>query len=210
MEWEALSAPLEAHLASSPLSLMLSPGLRDGFEKSLDEMSVGQGVVTLVAGTDGEVPTPTVLGADADAVRQNPDIIRTEMFGPASVVVRYRSEGEFAELVGLLEGQLTATVQGEDDDEIGDLVESLRERSGRILWNGWPTGVTVSYAQEHGGPYPATTASGTTSVGTAAIARFLRPVAYQSFPSSKLPPALQDDNPWGIERRVDGGSPTVV
>jgi NADP-dependent aldehyde dehydrogenase len=84
------------------------------------------------------------------------------------------------------------------------LLTVLREKSGRVLWNAWPTGVTVSYAQQHGGPYPATTAPGTTSVGTAAIRRFMRPVAYDSFPASQLPPPLRDDNPWGIARRVDG------
>jgi len=73
-----------------------------------------------------------------------------------------------------------------------------------VLWNGWPTGVSVTYAQQHGGPYPATTSSTTTSVGTAAVRRFLRPVAYQNLPDSLLPPALQEDNPWGITRRVDG------
>ncbi len=84
------------------------------------------------------------------------------------------------------------------------LLTTLAGRAGRVLLNGWPTGVTVSYAQQHGGPYPATTAVGTTSVGTAAIGRFLRPVAYQGVPEALLPPALQDANPWGIPRRVDG------
>jgi NADP-dependent aldehyde dehydrogenase len=72
-----------------------------------------------------------------------------------------------------------------------------------VLWNGWPTGVTVSYAQHHGGPYPATS-SNTTSVGTAAIRRFLRPVAYQDWPAEALPEPLRDDNPWGVPQRVDG------
>lgn len=89
-------------------------------------------------------------------------------------------------------------------DDAAELVGLLTEKAGRVLWNGWPTGVTVSYAQEHGGPYPATTAAGTTSVGTAATRRFQRPVAYQDFPDAALPPALQEANPWGIARRVDG------
>jgi len=103
-----------------------------------------------------------------------------------------------------MEGQLTATVQAHDGDSSGELLSTLTGIAGRVLWNGWPTGVTVSYAQHHGGPYPATTAPGTTSVGTAAIRRFMRPVAYQNIPDSVLPPALQEANPWGIARRVDG------
>ncbi len=73
-----------------------------------------------------------------------------------------------------------------------------------MLWNGWPTGVSVTYAQQHGGPYPATTAPSTTSVGTAAVRRFTRPVAYQAFPDHQLPPPLREANPWGVRRRVDG------
>src|SRR5699024_8458340 len=83
-------------------------------------------------------------------------------------------------------------------------VDQLVAKAGRVLWNGWPTGVTVSYAQQHGGPYPATTAATTTSVGTAAMRRFVRPVAFQDFPADALPAAVHEDNPWGIARRVDG------
>ena len=84
------------------------------------------------------------------------------------------------------------------------LATIAKPTEGRVLWNGWPTGVTVSYGQQHGGPYPATTAAWSTSVGTSAARRFMRPVAYQNFPTSQLPPALQDDNPLGVRRRVNG------
>jgi NADP-dependent aldehyde dehydrogenase len=80
----------------------------------------------------------------------------------------------------------------------------LAERVGRVVWNGWPTGVSVTYAQHHGGPYPATTSVQATSVGTAAIDRFLRPITYQGAPEAVLPPALREDNPWHLPRRVDG------
>jgi NADP-dependent aldehyde dehydrogenase len=98
------------------------------------------------------------------------------------------------------------TVVGEEDDEIAPaLIELAAEHAGRVLWNQWPTGVSVTHAQQHGGPYPATTAPGTTSVGTAAISRFLRPVAYQGLPQALLPDAVQDANPLGIATRlVDG------
>jgi acyl-CoA reductase-like NAD-dependent aldehyde dehydrogenase len=125
------------------------------------------------------------------------------MFGPASLVVQYQSQDEFTELVGLIEGQLTATLQAEDDEELAELTQSLREKSGRLLWNAWPTVVTVSYAQQHGGPYPASTST-STSVGTSAIGRFMRPVAYQSFPTSQLLLALRDDNSLGVLQRIDG------
>jgi NADP-dependent aldehyde dehydrogenase len=139
----------------------------------------------------------------ADAVRRDPGILRQEMFGPASLVVEYSDDSELAALAGLLEGQLTTTLQAEAEDDVAELAGRLADISGRLLWNGWPTGVTVSYAQHHGGPYPATT-SGTTSVGTAAIRRFLRPVAFQSFPEPRLPEPLQDANPWNVPQRVDG------
>jgi NADP-dependent aldehyde dehydrogenase len=140
----------------------------------------------------------------AETVKDRPGLLEQEMFGPATLVVQYKQGEDLAGLATLMEGQLTATVQAEPDEDLGALLDALRERSGRLVFNAWPTGVTVTYAQNHGGPYPATTAPGTTSVGTAAIGRFMRPVAYDSFPASQLPAPLRDENPWGITRRVDG------
>src|SRR5690606_462803 len=158
----------------------------------------------LVAGGTGTAPAPALFTTTVADVRRDPAILREEMFGPASIVVEYDDDAELIAVAELIEGQLTATVQGEDGDDVGELLARLEARTGRVLWNGWPTGVSVTYAQQHGGPYPATTSSTTTSVGTAAVRRFLRPVAYQNLPDSLLPPALQEDNPWGITRRVDG------
>jgi NADP-dependent aldehyde dehydrogenase len=105
----------------------------------------------------------------------------------------------------VIDGQLTATIVGEDTDEIApELIRLLSKRAGRILWNQWPTGVSVTHAQQHGGPYPASTAPGTTSVGTAAIERFLRPVAYQGLPQHLLPAELRDDNPLAVPQRANG------
>ena len=195
---------LTAVLADAPRAKLLTPGLRESFGEVRDEVASLEGVETLVPGSDDEAPAPTVLAVDAEQVRRTPEVLHQEMFGPATVVVRYRDAAALPELAELMEGQLTATVHGDDGDESAALVDSLTGKAGRVLWNGWPTGVTVSYAQHHGGPYPATTASGTTSVGTAAIGRFMRPVAYQDLPDAALPPALQESNPWGIVRRVDG------
>ncbi len=106
--------------------------------------------------------------------------------------------------MAVLPGTLTATVHGTDDDpDAAGLLGALARRAGRVIWNGWPTGVAVGWAQHHGGPYPATN-SVHTSVGATAIRRFLRPVAYQSVPEANLPSALVDANPWGIPRRVNG------
>lgn len=199
-----LRSALDPALSQAPLAKLLSPGLRDSFGQARASVAAFDGVQTLVPGSDDEIPSPTVLLTDAAAVQANPGILREEMFGPATVVVRYDDPASLPALAGLMEGQLTATIHADDADSASDLLETLTAIAGRVLWNGWPTGVTVSYAQQHGGPYPATTAPGTTSVGTAAIARFMRPVAYQDVPDKALPPALQEANPWGIRRRVDG------
>ena len=164
------------------------------------EKQEGEKEMTVSAGTTVSIFIALTTAAEA---RTHPDVLRQEMFGPASLVVEYDDESELAALAELLEGQLTTTLQAEEDDDVAGLTARLTDISGRVLWNGWPTGVTVSYAQHHGGPYPATT-SATTSVGTAAIRRFLRPVAFQTFPASRLPEPLQDGNPWGVPQRVDG------
>ena len=105
-----------------------------------------------------------------------------------------------------LEGQLTATLMLDDADEAdaATLLPVLARKVGRILANGWPTGVEVSHAMVHGGPFPATSDGRTTSVGTLAMARFLRPVCFQNLPAGLLPPALAEANPWHLARRIDG------
>jgi NADP-dependent aldehyde dehydrogenase len=194
---------LSGALADFAATQLLSSRLHDGYRQSVAQLQNNAGVDVLVEGDFAETPAPTVLHTTAAAVRSDPSILRQEMFGPASLVVEYADESELPALAELLEGQLTTTLQAEPGDDVADLAARLTDISGRVLWNGWPTGVTVSYAQHHGGPYPATT-SATTSVGTAAIRRFLRPVAYQSFPEARLPEPLQDANRWNVPQRVDG------
>jgi NADP-dependent aldehyde dehydrogenase len=113
---------------------------------------------------------------------------------------------EIVELAKSLKGQLTATVHGTEEDleEYRELIEILQLKAGRLVINGFPTGVEVGYAMVHGGPFPATTDSRSTSVGTNAIYRFTRPLCFQDFPESMLPPELQLHNPLGIYRTVDG------
>ena len=191
--------------APTPPHAMLSPGLRESFERSRDELegTAGFELIATLPGSE-DAPEATVLRASAQTVIANPELLEHEMFGPASVVIEYETPEQLAAVALSIGGQLTAGVQAEDGDDVAALLRTLSAHAGRVLWNGWPTGVTVSYAQQHGGPFPATTAPATTSVGTAAIARFLRPVAYQDVPDAALPAALQESNPWAITRRVDG------
>ncbi len=133
-------------------------------------------------------------------------ILSEEIFGPASVLVSYSETHELLKILESMEGQLTATIHaGEKDKEtVEQIVNVLTKKAGRIIFGGFPTGVEVCHAMQHGGPFPATTDSRSTSVGTAAIYRFLRPVAYQDFPDQLLPEALQNANPLGILRLVNG------
>ncbi|NUS10870.1 MAG: aldehyde dehydrogenase (NADP(+)), partial [Streptomyces sp.] len=136
-------------------------------------------------------------------------VLLEECFGPLTVVVRYGSAEELAGVLDRLPGNLTATAHlgaaeaAEPGGPAAGLLARLSALAGRVLVNGWPTGVAVTAAQHHGGPYPATTST-STSVGGTAIERWLRPVAYQDTPPALLPPELQDANPLGVPRRVDG------
>ncbi|MFD6067482.1 aldehyde dehydrogenase (NADP(+)) [Amycolatopsis lurida] len=127
-----------------------------------------------------------------------------ECFGPLGVVVRYSRLHDVLPVLAALPGQLTTTVHAlpEEAPDVEALRPVLADRSGRILWGGWPTGVAVTAAMQHGGPFPATTSPASTSVGTAAVDRFLRPVSYQDWPSHLLPEPLRDDNPWDVPQRI--------
>jgi NADP-dependent aldehyde dehydrogenase len=134
------------------------------------------------------------------------DGLRQEVFGPASLVVAARDAAELVRVAEALEGQLTASIHGTADElkAHAALVEALQRKVGRLIFNGYPTGVEVGHAMQHGGPYPATTDARSTSVGTAAIARFARPVCFQDFPDEALPAPLRSRNLLGIWRRVNG------
>lgn len=191
----------QADVARS-LGQMLTPQLADGFVDVMTAMRERQGIRTLSgASTAGEL---TVLSTTAEAVLADPQILQTEMFGPATLIIEYAGDDVLAELADALDGQLTAGVHADESDDVFAFVNVVTRKAGRLLWNGWPTGVTVSFGQQHGGPFPATTAPGTTSVGTGAVRRFLRPVAYQDFPQNRLPEVLRDEAPTGLRRRVDG------
>lgn len=183
---------------------MLTSRLAEGFGEAVRDVAGHDGVSVAVDGGAGDSPRPTLLVTTAEEVRRSPELLEREMFGPASVIVRYGSPDELPRLAQLLQGQLTTTLHSEAGESPEELLRVLESRCGRVILNGWPTGVTVTYAQTHGGPHPATTSAGTTSVGTGAVRRFLRPVAYQGFADEQLPPSLQESNPWRLRRRVDG------
>ncbi|TVR54211.1 MAG: aldehyde dehydrogenase (NADP(+)) [Spirochaetaceae bacterium] len=148
---------------------------------------------------------PAVFGISSRAFVADGGL-RVEVFGPATIVVSYDGIGELREAIESLDGQLTGTIHGNLDELAAnrDLVDLLGERVGRLIFNGFPTGVEVCDAMNHGGPYPATTDVHFTSVGTAAILRFARPLCYQDFPADGLPEELADANPREILRRIDG------
>jgi len=157
-----------------------------------------------------DLVTPTLLATDVDALMADAEAVLTECFGPTSVIVEYDDLDAAVTAASSLDGSLTATVHAEpsETDFVRRLLPELRRRAGRLVFNGWPTGVDVSWAMHHGGPYPATSLSAFTSVGMTAIRRFLRPVCYQDFPQHLLPPVLRDENLAGLPRRVNGALTT--
>jgi NADP-dependent aldehyde dehydrogenase len=149
--------------------------------------------------------SPALFQVKGSDLLRDPELSK-EIFGPSTLIVRYADRQELIELAYSLEGQLTATLHGTDADiaQFADLVAILERKAGRLIVNGYPTGVEVCHAMVHGGPYPATSDSRHTSVGTQAIYRFARPVCYQDFPQAALPDELKDLNPLGIWRLVNG------
>ncbi|NUS93960.1 MAG: aldehyde dehydrogenase family protein, partial [Nocardia sp.] len=173
---------------------LLNQRIADGYHHALEVVTEHPGVEVAVSGpASQDAPSARILTSTARAVLADPAIVTTEIFGPASVLVEYDDPDQALAVLELIEGTLTATVQGaaESDDQAAAAVDLLAEYAGRIIWNQWPTGVTVSDAQQHGGPWPATTAPVATSVGTAAALRFARPVAYQNLPVAALPAELR-------------------
>jgi 2,5-dioxopentanoate dehydrogenase len=187
---------------------MLTRGISDSWTAGADTLGTQDGVELIGRGADGtteNAPAPAVFGTDVPRFLAN-EVLHEEIFGAASLLVRYDGTEELLEAARRLEGQLTATLHLTEADHatVAPLLPVLERKVGRILANGWPTGVEVGHAMVHGGPYPATSNSRTTSVGTLAIERFLRPVAYQNIPDALLPAPLQDANPWRLNRRIDG------
>jgi NADP-dependent aldehyde dehydrogenase len=187
--------------------VLLNAAIRAAWAQRVGEWAKAAGVRVLVPPPDtgaGEV-RPALFETSATHLAATP-LLREECFGPAAILVRYHDGEDLVAGLADLAGSLTATVHGATDevDDLRPLLDTLTGMAGRVIWNGWPTGVAVNWAMHHGGPYPATTNSQHTSVGATSLRRFLRPVAYQGVPEQLLPPALRDANPLGLPRRVDG------
>ena len=205
---DAFVGAAAATLGQSPAQQMLTPAIHSAFGRGVDALRANDAVETVARGPAGEGENQAqaaLFGTGAAAFAHDP-ALGDEVFGSSSIVVRAADPAEIAQLVGGLEGQLTATLLFDEADEelVAPLIPLLARKAGRILANGWPTGVEVCHAMVHGGPFPATSDSRTTSVGALAIMRFLRPVCYQNLPDHLLPAALRQDNPYGAPRRVDG------
>jgi NADP-dependent aldehyde dehydrogenase len=195
-------------LAEQSGQTMLTSGIEKAYEDGIAGLEATPGVTVVARGTQGttaNAPAPLLLATNA-AVFAATEHLQNEVFGSAALLVRYKDLAQLRELAEKLEGQLTATVQYDDGDQQAarTLLPILERRVGRILFNGWPTGVEVGHSMVHGGPFPATSDSRTTSVGSLAIYRFQRPVSYQNIPDDLLPEPLQDANPWKLPRRIDG------
>lgn len=202
---DSLTDAIEAAVPAT----MLHGGIRNAFDKGAKQASATPNVHVLAQSQTAPQETqtegfPTVLHTDAQNFLQHPELAH-EVFGPLTVAITAGTMAELVTIAKTLEGQLTATLHGTPDDwrDAAELISILEEKAGRLLINGFPTGVEVSPAMNHGGPYPATSDSRFTSVGTAAILRFARPVCYQDFPQELLPAELRDDNPRQIWRLVD-------
>ena len=194
--WEAFAAAVGGLAQKVAAGVMLHPGIAAGFQRGVAGVS---GVEWLAQGT------APVARVTSEVFRARPELAH-EIFGPFTLLVTAKDEADLAALARALDGQLTATLQGNAADlaAAGGLVALLEKHSGRLIVNGWPTGVEVCPAMHHGGPYPATSDSRFTSVGTAALERFVRPICYQNFPEDLLPVPLRNRNTLGILRLVNG------
>jgi NADP-dependent aldehyde dehydrogenase len=205
---EAFRERLIQLVKDTPPGHMLTSSIAQSFQENFNRLRDNRAVRTLVAGpTDASrcAAGASLTEVDAEALLANSELA-DEVFGPASLLVRYRNVNELPAIAQLLPGQLTATLHATEQElaNIEELLGILETRAGRLVFNQFPTGVEVGHAMVHGGPYPATTDSRSTSVGATAILRFARRVCFQNFPNAALPAALQAANPGKLRRLVDG------
>ena len=202
---DAFAADLAARLDAADPSVLLNQRLRDALEQAVGRLASHPDVRALGEAAPADGPgfrhQPAAYEAPAAATS---DELLAEHFGPVVLLLRYGSSEELLAALERVEGQLTGSVHAEPGEDTSAVVAALGERAGRVIFNGFPTGVAVTFGMHHGGPYPATTSPLHTSVGMTAVHRFTRPVAFQDAPEAALPPELREDNPLGIRRRIDG------
>ena len=189
---------------------MLTHGIAARYKQAV-EQRIANGQARLIAGADLAIrdgcaaTAAAVFTVSLEKFFDAPELAE-EVFGPTTLLVHYGNRNDLMDAAERLAGHLTATIHGTEQDlaDAADLIRILERKAGRLLFNGVPTGVEVCHAIVHGGPYPATSDSRSTSVGTLAVLRFARPVCYQDFPDAALPTELQRANPLGILRLVNG------
>ncbi|VVO44079.1 Alpha-ketoglutaric semialdehyde dehydrogenase [Pseudomonas fluorescens] len=194
-------------MGDQPAQTMLNAGTLSSYGKGLQKLLAHPGIEHLAGSPQvGNQARPQLFKADVRLLLEGDEVLQEEVFGPTTVFVEVADQAQLSAALNGLHGQLTATIIGEpaDFEQFGELTVLLEQKVGRILLNGYPTGVEVCDSMVHGGPYPATSDARGTSVGTLAIDRFLRPVCFQNYPDSLLPEALKNANPLGIQRLVDG------
>jgi NADP-dependent aldehyde dehydrogenase len=186
---------------------MLTPGISRTYLQGRNQLAEQEGVTVLAYGQEatGNQAQPALLKTSAEAFINNP-LLEEEVFGPMALVVECETQAQMLQLINGLSGHLTSTLHAAGGDQAlaQSVSAAISQKVGRVLFNGWPTGVEVAHAMTHGGPYPASTDSRSTSVGSTAIDRWVRPVSWQNAPEAVLPQALQSSNPLQIWRKVDG------
>jgi NADP-dependent aldehyde dehydrogenase len=198
---------LKEHMGGQAPQTMLNAGGLSSYSKGVQHLLSHPGITHLAGKPqEGKQAQAQLFKADISLLLNGDELLQEEVFGPTTLVIEAADDAELKQALLALRGQLTATLIGEPSDlqQYSWLLPLLEEKVGRILVNGYPTGVEVCEAMVHGGPYPATSDARGTSVGTLAIDRFLRPVCYQNQPDSLLPAALQNANPLGLKRLVNG------
>lgn len=194
-------------MGDQPAQTMLNAGTLSSYGQGLQKLLAHSGIEHLAGNPQqGNQAQPQLFKADVSLLIDGDEVLQEEVFGPTTVVVEVADHAQLMAALNGLHGQLTATVIGEPEDfeQFVGLTALLEQKVGRILLNGYPTGVEVCDSMVHGGPYPATSDARGTSVGTLAIDRFLRPVCFQNYPDNLLPDALKNGNPLRIQRLVDG------
>jgi NADP-dependent aldehyde dehydrogenase len=197
----------DALVAAQPRPVMLTQGIASAFNGGLGELiDAGAEVVRSVPGVDaGWSVSATVLRVPINSLRVGSRFLE-ECFGPVALIAEYDDVAELRAALLELPGSLAASVIVDDDDDpdSGEIIDLVSGSVGRVIVNDWPTGVAFTWAQQHGGPWPATSNPTATSVGAAALRRFVRPIAFQSVPDNRLPAEAQASNPWRLPRRING------
>jgi NADP-dependent aldehyde dehydrogenase len=199
---------LAEHFKKSEAVSMLTSGISSAYNQGLEKLMKQEGVELVAKGLENDssnIGVSHLLKISSQNFLNNNEL-EEEVFGPSTLTISAKGQADLVDIAENLQGHLTATLFGTEEDleDYSDLISVLQRKVGRLIFNGFPTGVDVNHAMVHGGPFPATTDSRTTSVGTLAINRFARPVCSQNFPDKQLPDELKDGNLLGIWRLVNG------